>query len=80
MAGRAAWRRIRQFKLAKKELEHFAATPPMELDSVIAQGASVLHDVEGWFRVSLVIITLEKGKFNWSKARRKFCWAMQHIQ
>jgi len=63
--------RIRQFKLAKKVLEHFAATPPMELDGVIAQGVFVFHDAEGHFRVSLVTATPEKGKFNWSKARRQ---------
>ena len=63
--------RIRQFKLAKKVLEHFAATPPMELDGVIAQGVFVFHDADGRFRVSLVTATPEKGKFNWSKARRQ---------
>ena len=63
--------RIRQFKLAKKVLEHFAATPPMELDGVIAQGIFVFHDAQGNFRVSLVTATPEKGKFNWSKARRQ---------
>ena len=63
--------RIRQFKLAKKVLEHFAATPPMELGGVIAQGIFVFHDANGNFRVSLVTATPEKGKFNWSKARRQ---------
>ncbi len=63
--------RIRQFKLAKKVLEHFAATPPLELVGVIAQGVFVFHDAEGRFRVSLVTATPEKGKFNWSKARRQ---------
>ena len=63
--------RIRQFKLAKKVLEHFAATPPLELDGVIAQGVFVFHDEEGRFRVSLVTATPENGKFNWSKARRQ---------
>ncbi|MBQ3289589.1 MAG: Eco57I restriction-modification methylase domain-containing protein [Kiritimatiellae bacterium] len=63
--------RIRQFKLAKKVLEHFAATPPMELDGVIAQGVFVFHDAKGRFRVSLVTATPENGKFNWSKARRQ---------
>ena len=64
--------RIRQFKLAKKVLEHFAATPPLDLGgSVIAQGVFVFHDADGRFRVSLVTATPENGKFNWSKARRQ---------
>ena len=63
--------RIRQFKLAKKVLEHFAANPPMELEGVITQGIFGFHDPEGHFRVSLVTATPEKGKFNWSKARRQ---------
>ena len=63
--------RIRQFKLAKKVLEHFGAMPSMELDGVIAQGVFVFHDAEGRFRVSLVTATPENGKFNWSKARRQ---------
>ncbi|MBQ7188072.1 MAG: hypothetical protein IJR99_01510, partial [Kiritimatiellae bacterium] len=63
--------RIRQFKLARKVLEHFASKPTMELDGVIAQGLFVFHDDEGHFRVSLVTATPENGKFNWSKARRQ---------
>ena len=63
--------RVRQFKLARKALEHFGNRPPMELDGVIAQGVFVFHDEEGCFRVSLVTATPEGGKFNWSKARRQ---------
>ena len=63
--------RVRQFKLAKAALQYVETTPPVMVKGMISQGVFVFHDKQGNFRVSLVTVSVENGKFKWSQVKRQ---------
>lgn len=63
--------RVRQFKLAKAALQYVETTPPVRVNGMISQGVFVFHDKAGNFRVSLVTVSVENGKFKWSQVKRQ---------
>ena len=63
--------RVRQFKLAKAALQYVETTPPVVVKGMISQGVFVFHDKQGNFRVSLVTVSVENGKFKWSQVKRQ---------